>query len=101
MEVLMSKDTREAMGGRPHVDNRTLLYDKYVPVGDGEVKEKAIEYLRATEEVGDQHVRTDLVESIGGSGRPCSDFTATLGSRMMVNMTSGVQENAGLCFDAV
>ena len=105
MSILMAQDVREALGERPQVQNRSLMYDKYVPIGyendaaKKRDKEEALQALVKSSAQDDYGVRRVFGDKLKGAGVPMRDFVATLSARLMVNMAGGVIENAGLCLD--
>lgn len=101
MAISLAKDTSQALGERAgNCKSRSLLFDRFA---DPQAKEKVrLELLRSFTERAPELIKArnwssillrDLVK-YGGSV-----LYVQLNSRLMLNMSGGVMENAGLCLD--
>lgn len=102
MTLPLCKEVLDLVGSHPAIDNPSLLYDKYCPVGDNRAKAKAIEaLLQAAGHVGKVPMvaRLGWQQQLEDSSWVFARFHGVLGARMALNMAVGVQENAGICLD--
>lgn len=103
--VYMSRDVREAVGARLNTMPPGLRADKYPVLPHWELAAGDAKHAR-------QHARSDTVRALCKANMPDLDWQATarafvpprshrfygrLMSRLVVNQTAGVVENAGVC----
>lgn len=104
MDVLMPKDTAEALGeGAGKCESRSLLLDKFTnpAAKEGEREQfftRAFKKLLCPPKLKQWH---SWITSISAARQPAGAAViyAQLQSRLMINMAGGVMENAGLCID--